>query len=139
MPQFTVSYSLRYEHVVQVGLCAQDEVHAVNLVQAAFDAGTLWDDTQSMRLLIDDWEECDNNQLIFEPLQVVELPAPDCSVAETKRHSMARQMLELLRLVARRCPIFTVSDIDLPTHVPVELEISEIRDLKACVASLDGC
>lgn len=139
MPNFTVSYSLRYEHVVQVGLTAGSSHQAIRLVRAAFDAGLLWDDTPAMRLLQDNWEECDDNVLTFEPAKVLELPAPDFSVQEKKRHDASLRMLKLLRVVSERCPVFTVADIDLPTHAPVLLEVDEIRAVKACVAALDGC
>jgi hypothetical protein len=139
MPKFTVSYSLRYDHVVLVGVEADDADDASSKAQAAFDDGTIWDDTSAMPLLMDDWTECDNNTLMFEAVEVAELPPPDSSVAGYRRHGAARRMLELLRRVAVRCPVFLVPDVDLPTHTPVTMAIDDIRDVKACVASLEGC
>jgi hypothetical protein len=95
MPKFLVDYSLTYEHVVRVGVSARGPESAVKKAQAAFDAGTIWDDTTAMPLLYDDYEESDNT-LSFTVTPVKAFPPPCTSVATMKRHNASRAMELLL-------------------------------------------
>jgi hypothetical protein len=98
MPKFLVEYSLTYEHVVRVGVTARGPESAIKKMEAALDAGTVWDDTSIMPLLYDDYEESDNT-LSFTVTPVKEFPPPCPSVATLKRHNAAFAMEEILREV----------------------------------------
>jgi hypothetical protein len=139
MPKFTVRYSLRYDHVVQIGVDAADAEAAKTRAQRAFRDGTLWDNKPTMPLLVDDWLECDDNTLVFEVAEVEAMPAPDRSVAYTRLHERASQLLDLLRRIRRCLPILVAPEFELPTHTAVVLAIDDIGDVKQCVDSLDGC
>lgn len=54
---YMVGYTLDHAHRVVVGIRATSAGAACAIAQAAFDAGTLWDDTPDMPLLYDDYEE----------------------------------------------------------------------------------
>lgn len=99
MGKFVVEYTLGYEHVVRVGVEAQSAEHAKEKAQAAFDAGSIWDDTDQMPLLYDDYEEIDGNVLEFRPIKVDEFPDVDSSVKMIKRNASFYGTLERLKML----------------------------------------
>ncbi|TCJ15207.1 hypothetical protein EZJ19_07820 [Parasulfuritortus cantonensis] len=97
-----VEYTLPYRHRVQVGIPSTDDEEATGIAQAAFEAGTIWDDTQEMPLLYDDFEEEDSG-LEFVVVATVEIwPAPDASVLQKRREASAvaacRSLVAAMRL-----------------------------------------
>lgn len=94
--KFVVSYELDYVHRVMVGVTAEDAEAAKNIAAAAFDAGTIWDDTEEMPLLFDDYEEVEGNTLRFCAEAVADFPAPESSVAEIKRRAAAEATCRVL-------------------------------------------
>ena len=87
--EFAVTYTIDYVHRVVVGVNAPDLATAIAYASDAFDAGTLWDDTESMPLLYDDYEEVANETLKFTAEAVATFPEPDASVNELKRREYA--------------------------------------------------
>lgn len=67
---YMVGYSLDYAHRVVVGFRAASADAACAIAQAAFDAGTLWDDTPDIPLLYDDYEELDAQVVRFDATEV---------------------------------------------------------------------
>jgi hypothetical protein len=103
MTHYIVQYGLDYEHRVQVGIEAASPEAAIELAQAAFDAGTIWDDTGQMPLLFDDYEERDGQSLEFEVVaEVDEWPVPDASVRQLRRQAAAMRACRLLVEAYRR-------------------------------------
>lgn len=83
--KFLISYERPCVHQVTVGLEADSEIEALTRAQAAFDAGTLLDDTPGMLLLHDDFEE-QAAALVLEASAVESFPPPDaCVIAERQR------------------------------------------------------
>lgn len=54
---FCVTYMIDYVHRVVVGVKAENKQAAIIKAQDAFDGAVIWDDTEEMPLLFDDYEE----------------------------------------------------------------------------------
>ena len=63
--KFAVTYEIDYTHRVVVGVSTPDSESAIKLAKAAFDESTIWDNTQNMPLLFDDFEEVNGETLRF--------------------------------------------------------------------------
>lgn len=87
MKKFNVTYEIDYVHRVMVGIEAQNKQAAQ--AEQAFDQGVIWDDTEAMPLLYDDFDEQEGESLIFIAQQVSDFPEPDGSVKEIKRRQFA--------------------------------------------------
>lgn len=95
--RYVVQYALDYEHRVQVGIKAKSPEEAIRKAQQAFDDATIWDDTEHMPLLFDDYEEKHNRALEFEVVAVVNAwPAPEASVVQLRREAAAMRACRLL-------------------------------------------
>lgn len=70
LKKHVVSYSLPYSHDVMVGITAESPVRAIATAEALFDDGTIWDDTDDVPLLRDDYDESNNGDPLI--LQVEE-------------------------------------------------------------------
>jgi hypothetical protein len=93
---FVVEYELNYVHRVVVGIMAADGSSAVEAAQAAFDAGTIWDNSDDIPLLYDDFEEEDGNKLEFTARRVDRFPTPDSSLKEVQRREIAFSVCRFL-------------------------------------------
>lgn len=89
MKKFNVTYEIDYVHRVMVGIEAQDEQAALAQAEQAFDQGVIWDDTEAMPLLYDDFDEKEGESLIFTAQEVPSFPEPDDSVKEIKLRQFA--------------------------------------------------
>lgn len=103
MTHYIVEYGLDYEHRVQVGIAAASPETAIELAQAAFDAGTIWDDTGQMPLLFDEYEVKDGESLEFRVVAEADAwPVPDASVLQLRRRAAAMRACRLLVEAYRR-------------------------------------
>jgi len=103
MNRYVVQYGLDYEHRVLVGIEATSTEEAIQKAQQAFDEGAIWDDTGQMPLLFDDYEEKDDQSLVFEVIANVEVwPAPDASVLKLRREAASMRACSLLVEAYRR-------------------------------------
>lgn len=103
MNRYVVQYGLDYEHRVQVGIEAASPEEAIQKAQQAFDEGVIWDDTGQMPLLFDDYEEKDDQCLVFEVIAKVDVwPAPEASVLKLRREAAAMRACRVL-VEAYRC------------------------------------
>ena len=87
--KFAVTYEIDYTHRVVVGVTAPNAEIAKQLASDAFDQGSIWDSTQEMPLLFDDFEEVDGETLCFSAEEVLEFPEPDASVNAIKEKEFA--------------------------------------------------
>ena len=94
--KFAVTYTIGYTHRVVVGVTASDAEAAINLASDAFDAGSIWEDTEAMPLLFDDFEEVEGETLVYSAEQVSAFPEPDASVAAIKQKEFAFQACQAL-------------------------------------------
>lgn len=98
MKKFNVTYEIDYVHRVMVGIEAQNKQAAQAQAEQAFNQGVIWDDTEAMPLLYDDFDEKEGESLIFTAQEVSDFPEPDDSVKEIKRRQFAfdacRQLLD---------------------------------------------
>jgi hypothetical protein len=103
MNRYIVQYGLEYAHRVLVGIEAVSPEEAVLKAQLAFDEGAIWDDTGLMPLLFDDYEEKDDQCLVFEVIAKVDVwPAPEASVLKLRREAAAMRACRLLVEAYRR-------------------------------------
>ncbi|MBK6744184.1 MAG: hypothetical protein IPG66_14950 [Hydrogenophilales bacterium] len=94
-----VEYRIDYTHRVQVGVVADCDDTAIALAQAAFDAGAIWDNTPEMPLLYDDYDEVEDETLIFRVVATVaRWPEPAVCVVNATRDAAARETCRLLML-----------------------------------------
>lgn len=96
MKNFLVEYTLPYEHIVRVGVKARNATAAKAAAQAAFDAGTIWNNAPGMPLLYDDYEEV-GTALTFIATEVATWPAADSSALAARRHDASYNMASLLK------------------------------------------
>lgn len=99
--KYVVEYQLPYFHFVQVGVTAESSEAAIKAALTAFDLGTIWDNTPTMPLLTDLYDEASNSSEPFQPLkfeaeEVEEWPQPDQTVRQIERESAAMETCRLL-------------------------------------------
>lgn len=88
-PAYAVTYTLDYTHRVVVGVVADSPEQAQSIAEAAFDDGSIWDDTPEMPLLFDDFEEVDGETLQWEVAAVDVWPKADASVVKLRQERTA--------------------------------------------------
>ena len=99
--KYVVEYQLPYVHYVQVGVMAESLEASIKASQAAFDLGTIWNNTPNMPLLADLYDEASNSSEPFQPLkfeaeEVEEWPEPDATVRQIERENAAMETCRLL-------------------------------------------
>ncbi|REE18609.1 hypothetical protein B0G71_1666 [Paraburkholderia sp. BL27I4N3] len=140
LPAFMVGYSLDHSHRVVVGVRAASADAACAIARAAFDAGTLWDDTPDIPLLYDDYEELDGQVLNFDATSVATWPAADVSVRAARLHAAAHRLLAFARLADRRLPLAAAIEAWHPdTLVPMTVTAEQARELRVLLERLHAC
>ncbi|OAI27954.1 hypothetical protein [Methylomonas koyamae] len=89
---FVVSYEIDYVHRVSVGITADSPEAAQQLAEQAFNDATIWDDTNAMPLLSDEYHELEGESLVWECVAVEQWPEPDHSVRQLKKEQAAMQV-----------------------------------------------
>ena len=87
--KFFVSYQLDYVHTVSVGIEAQDQAEALQIAEQAFNDALIWDNTEAMPLLSDDYHESGDERMVWECERVEQFPEPDHSVQQLKQEQAA--------------------------------------------------
>lgn len=104
--KYVVQYTLPYEHRVMVGIEADSSDGAVRKAETLFDEGDIWQDTATVPLLLDDFDETGDGPLHFTVEQMLAdeepWPAPDASVVTLRRREAAFQASSLLVEAYRR-------------------------------------
>ncbi|WP_419609000.1 hypothetical protein [Thiolapillus sp.] len=79
MMKYVVQYTLPYEHRVMVGIEADSPDAAVTNAESLFDEGDIWQDTATVPLLLDDFDETGDSPLHFTVEQALadEEPWPE--------------------------------------------------------------
>ena len=87
--KFVVSYQIDYFHRVSVGIEALDQIEAQQIAEQAFNDALIWDDTETMPLLSDDYHESGDERMAWECEAVEHYPEPDHSVRQLKKEQAA--------------------------------------------------
>jgi hypothetical protein len=87
--KFVVSYEIDYIHRVSVGIEAQDQAEAQQIAEQAFNEALIWDDTETLPLLSDDYHESGDENMVWECEPVEQFPEPDHSVKQLKQEQAA--------------------------------------------------
>lgn len=89
MKEYLVQYTLPYTHIVTVGVTADSAEAACAQARAAFDSGDIWNNTSTMPLLQDYYEEnAESDVLTFH---AIESPRP---LSEVQGDTMQLQVPE---------------------------------------------
>lgn len=140
LPAFMVGYSLDLTHRVVVGIRAAHADAARAIAHAAFDAGTLRDDTPDRPLLYDNDEEIDGRIVQFDATPVATWPPAHESVLAAKLRNAAPRLLALARLVESRLPLATMTGSWHPEALlTMTLTVGQARDLRALLETLRAC
>jgi hypothetical protein len=98
--KFIIQYTLPYEHRVMVGIEAESPEAAITKAGELFDQGDIWDDTEQMPLLFDDFEETADADVPLEFTIESEVsgdwPEADASVKALRRQNAAQTASRLL-------------------------------------------
>ena len=104
--KYIIQYTLPYEHRVMVGIEAESREAAITRANELFEQGDIWDDTQEVPLLYDDFEETGDAGIPLEFTVEDEIsgdwPEADASVKEIRRRDAAFQAARLLVEAYRR-------------------------------------
>ena len=87
--KFVVSYQLDYVHSVSVGIEAHNPAEAQQIAEQAFNEAVIWDDTEAIPLLSDDYHESGDELMVWECERVEQFPEPDHSVQRLKQEQAA--------------------------------------------------
>jgi hypothetical protein len=87
--KFVVSYEIEYVHRVSVGIEAQDQDEAQQIAEQAFNEALIWDDTETLPLLSDDYHESGDESMVWECEPVEHYPEADHSVKQLKKEQSA--------------------------------------------------
>ena len=108
MTKYIVTYTLPYDHLVRIGIEAKTAEGAQRIAETAFKDGVLWDNSPTMPLLMDEYEETGDAgvPVTFEATPMAEWPGPDNSVLKTlsdkTAHQVARQLIGLYQQARER-------------------------------------
>ena len=100
MMKYVIQYTLPYVHRVMVGIEAKSRDEAIARANELFDQGDIWDDTEDVPLLYDDFEETGDAGIPLEFTVEDEVtgdwPEADASVREIRRREAAFLATRLL-------------------------------------------
>lgn len=122
--KFVVSYVLDYVHAVSVGIEAKDQAEALHIAEQAFNEALIWDNTETLPLLSDDYLESGDEVMVWECEQVEQFPDPDHSVRQLNSEQAAFRVCRGL-LEAYQCKESSSGSIDwgeLDHLIPLALE-----------------
>jgi len=108
MRRYVLEYQLPYIHRVQVGVRAGTDQAGIDKAMALFDAGRIWDDSDDVLLLFDDYEEDGDAGVPLEFKVVATLhddedwPDADASVSVLRRQRAAMKSARMLVEAYRR-------------------------------------
>ena len=87
--KFVVSYQIDYVHSVSVGIEAQNQAEAQQIAEQAFNEAVIWDDTETLPLLSDEYYESGDELMVWECELVEQFPEPDHSVQRLKQEQLS--------------------------------------------------
>ncbi len=129
--KFVVSYVLDYVHQVSVGIEAQNQAEAIQLAEQAFNEALIWDNTEVMPLLSDDYLESGDEGMVWECEQVEHYPEPDHSVRKLNlEHAAFRVCKGLVEAYQRgEASAGSIDWEDLDLLVPLALQALDKKSL----------
>ena len=72
-----------------MGIEAQDQAEAQQIAEQAFNEALIWDDTETLPLLSDDYHESGDERMIWDCEPVEHYPESDHSVKQLKKEQAA--------------------------------------------------
>ena len=129
--KFIVSYVLDYVHQISVGIEAQDQAEALQIAEQAFNEAFIWDNTEAIPLLSDEYLESGDESMVWQCEQVEHFPDPDHSVRALSREKAAFRVCRGLVEACQRGETSggSVDWEDLELLIPVALEALDLKSL----------
>ena len=90
MKKFEVVLALNYKREILVGVKAINKESALEIVKEAFDCGTLWDNSQAIQLLDDDYEALGHRPLYLQAQETQAFSKPSYSVRNDEQFEAAK-------------------------------------------------
>jgi len=138
--KYVVQYTLPYVHRVMVGIVADNPHAAIKRAEALFDAGDLWQDTDEVPLLFDDYDEAGEGPLQFTVEQELTVhdpwPDPDASIIASRRRAAA---FEASRLLVEACRCGSVDWDVLDQAYQAALQATGTEVGQVCARSVKPC
>ncbi|WP_447922277.1 patatin [Achromobacter aegrifaciens] len=135
--KFIVTLEVAYQHVIKVGVIADNDLAAMQLAESAFGSGSLWTGDCAVQLLHDDFhEEGERVDRYVSPLGNAAFPPPDSTVHELELQSHARRLLSFCRMVSDAAPSLTEQIVDLDRLFDVKLSARSIQQLRELLPHL---
>ena len=129
--KFIVSYVLDYVHQVSVGIEAQDQAEALQIAEQAFNEAFIWDNTEAIPLLSDEYLESGDESMVWQCEQVEHFPEADHSVRALSREKAAFRVCRGL-VEAYQREEASVGSIDweyFDLLIPVALEALDLKSI----------
>lgn len=141
LPAFIATIDVDYVQRVVVGVEASHREHAMQLLKRAFDAGTLWNDSATLPILMHAFEPVnpDGPMQLASLDEVDELPPPDPSVATMRCIGASHALLRFARTIdASYVEAGPQPDRD-SKHVAIQIPIDELMQVRKLLRSLEAC
>ena len=131
--KFVVSYQLDYVHSVSVGIEAQNQAEAQQIAKQAFNEALIWDNTEALPLLSDDYHESEDEYMVWECERVEQFPEPDHSVQRLKQEQAAFRVCRGLIEAYQRGEASggSIDWEDLDQLLPLALEALDKKSLES--------
>ncbi|PTB17775.1 hypothetical protein C9I57_26525 [Trinickia symbiotica] len=141
LPKFVATIDIDYVQRVTVGLEASHREHAIQVLQRAFNAGSLWNDSSAMPLLTHAFEPVhpDAPLQLASLEEVEELPPPDPSVATMRCISASHSLLRFARLIDALCSESGTPPDREFSSITVDVPVDELAQLRKLLRSLEAC
>ncbi|WP_321943689.1 hypothetical protein [Paraburkholderia tropica] len=136
---YVATVDVDYVQRVMVGVEATSAEHAQQMVRRAYDAGTLWNDTTAMPVLMHAFEPVNPES----PLQLVsleqidELPPADPSVCTMKCVSSSWSLLRFARVIDELLTEALDPDDARTAYVGIDVPMKEVTELRQLLRTLD--
>lgn len=138
---YVATIDIDYVQRVSVGVEASSRDHAAQLVRRAYDAGTLFNDTAAMPLLVHAFEPVspDSPLQLASLEEVDELPASDPSVDAMKCIGASRSLLHFARVIDELCEQAEDPQDRGAAYIGIDVPVDELVRLRKLLKPLEAC
>ena len=140
-PKFVATVEIDYVQRVTIGLEASTVEHAQQLLKRTSDAGTLFNDTSTMPILMHAFEpvRADSPLQLVSLEEVDELPPADQSVSMMKCFGASYALLSFARMIDALCEEAIDPEERHIAMVGIDVPMEELTQLRSLLRTLDGC
>ncbi len=138
---YIATVDVDYVQRVSVGVEAASAEHAAQLVRRAFDAGTLFNDSSSMPVLMHAFEPVrpDSPLQIASIEEIDEMPPADPSVDTMKCIGASQELLQFARMIGELCEEASVPQDQGASCIGIDIPLADVNRLHKLLDSLNNC